>query len=84
MKTDYYLKKGDIVICKKTLKRQEGVKFIKNKHCKITDITTQDYEVDFYMFSIITKKDHYNFNDSFFTFKDYRKEKLKKLNESWR
>lgn len=83
MKSDYYLKKGDIVICKKSLKRQ-GVEFIINRTYKITSITTQDYEVDFYMFSIITKNGFYNFNDTFFTLNDYRKEKLKKINESWK
>lgn len=88
MKTDYHL--NDILYCKKTLKYDKYIYFIKNKTYKITyindnrdTITISSEENDSVSFCILsTNCDQFKFKDYFYTKNQYRKQKLLKLKKS--
>jgi len=73
------LKVGDKVICIKHC-GNDRTEFIKNKICTVTGVFKFEYEIDYYNFSIISKTNHYNFDDYFIALKEIRKQKLDKLN----
>jgi hypothetical protein len=86
MKTDYHL--NDILYCKKTLKYDKYIYFIKNKTYKInyinndtiTILSEQNDSISFCILS--TNYDQFKLNDHFYTKNQYRKQKLLKLKKS--